>query len=161
MTLNRSLSIACALVFITPIGGVLVARFIGVGVNTSHASPSYTDPGPTTPLPPLEPQSDRATTLAALQSPFRLIDEAEVREVSEPGEPTTRGTAAPVFNLTAVMPHAQRPIAVINGRPRTIGEELTPGWTLTEIDGTSRTIVINGPDGDRVRVRMGNEPGGR
>lgn len=161
MTPDRSLTMACALVFFTPVAGVLAGRFVGSAVTTAEASYVETAVPPAVTLPPLSDRVDRAETLAVLASPFRSIDEAVIREASDPGDPNGRVTHTPGFALTAVMPHPRRPIAVINGRPRTVGEELASGWTLVDIDGGGRTVVIQGPDGTRVRVRMGSQGEGR
>lgn len=157
---DRPLSAACALAFLTPIAGVVLARLIGSAVGTTEAGQAMEVAPPVAVLPPLIEPRDRAGALASMPSPFRTIDESAVREVIEPGDTTKRNASVPAFALTSVMPHPKRPIAVINGRPRTIGEELSPGWTLAEIDGAGRTVVINGPQGDRIRVRMGNQAGG-
>lgn len=157
---DRSVSAACAAVFFTPIAGVLLARFIGAAVGTTAGAQVPAPPASIATLPPFTTRADRTGSLVSMPSPFRPIDETAAREITGSGETAPRGVKVPAFALTAVMPHPQRPIAVINGRPRTTGEELSPGWTLADIDGPGRTVVIQGPDGDRIRIRMGNQSGG-
>ncbi|MBL4591525.1 MAG: hypothetical protein JKY96_06150 [Phycisphaerales bacterium] len=54
----------------------------------------------------------------------------------------------PIFEVTSILPHPTRPLAVINSKPYRLGAKIFPGWTLTAINGDQRTITIKGPTGE-------------
>ncbi len=60
----------------------------------------------------------------------------------------------PVFRLSSVLPSASKSFAVINGKARSIGDEIEPGWILVKISGQERFVIIKHTSGRRVRVLM-------
>lgn len=151
---NRQIMLACALLAVTPAAGVVGARFVGRGpARASAAEPVSMTPLPE--IPPAPPASDPDRFLA-LRSPFPEVtlpaEPAPILVVDAPGEPAIPNT--PDLALTSVMPHPTRPLAVINGRPWTTGDEVAPCWTLTSIDGHERRVVLTGPDGRLIALTM-------
>jgi hypothetical protein len=143
---------------LAPASGVIGARFVGAGPRTAAASVPAVLPPLVEFVPP--PPEAPATDFSALASPFRSADPAIVPllqpEVRLPPTPVER--SLPVFTLTSVMPHPSRPLAVINARPRSVGDEIAPGWILTRIEGDTRQVIVTGPDGRSHRVRMSSAP---
>jgi hypothetical protein len=74
-----------------------------------------------------------------------LVVRPEDTEIEEPD---------PVFVLTAVLPSNSKSYAVINGKPRAVGDEIAKGWTLNKISGKDRYVIIKHTSGRRVRVLM-------
>jgi hypothetical protein len=78
-----------------------------------------------------------------------LIEEIAVFKPDEPG--------APSIHVTTIMPHPTRPLAVINGKPREIGDSVAPGWRLSGIDGKTRTVTITNPDGEEYVMEISKQ----
>ncbi len=143
------------LIALTPVAGVIGARFVGEGPSRALAAapvrvaelPRFPDRAPDTDA-PFDPM--------AMRSPFRVQTDpvAPALILPEIGQPAPRIEGVPEFTLTTVMPHPIRPIAVINGRPRSLGDEAAPGWVITGIDGDARRVTLTGPDGRTVRLGM-------
>lgn len=154
MTPDRSTLITGLLIVLAPAAAVYGARHIGGGAGDAIGA----EIRPLPPVPHFEPlttaKADPAR-FAELPSPFWTDPEPVQPEVVPeiiPEAPKTKGV--PEFILSTVMPHPTRPLAVINGRPRAIGDPAAPGWTLTAIDGEARQVVLTGPDGQLIRVRL-------
>lgn len=60
----------------------------------------------------------------------------------------------PEFVLTTVLPSKNNPLAVINGKPHTTGDEIAKGWTLYKIMGKERYVILKHESGRRVKVQM-------
>jgi hypothetical protein len=143
------------LIALTPVAGVLAARFVGHGPRLAAAAsavvvvelPSF---------PTRETAEPDRTDPAGLRSPFRVQTEpaAPALILPEIGQPAPRIEGVPEFSLTTVMPNPIRPLAVINGRPRALGDEAAPGWVVTGIDGDARRVTLTGPDGRTVSLGM-------
>lgn len=147
------------LIALTPALGVGGARFVGQAARPAAAGPAFA----VAELPrfPDRPEPGAETPdYAGLRSPFRVQTEpmAPVLVMPDIGHPTPKIEGVPEFVLTAVMPHRDRPLAVINGRPRSLGDEVAPGWTVTAIDGDARRVALTGPDGRTVRLGMRSGP---
>lgn len=161
MPTDRNARAACLLVALTPIAGVLGARFVGAAPASALAA-TYLELPPLPTLPDTQPRRLPPETLAAMASPFRAAERVLAAEAPEPEpqpepEPAPEPPApVPVFRLTTVMPHPVRPLAVINNRPRAIGDEVAPGWFLTAIHGDARQVTIRGPGNRQVQVSLTN-----
>lgn len=158
---ERNTLLICAVVGLTPIAGVMVARYVGQGPSSAGAAVAN-QPGTFPKLPGrvTVPTRDEGVT-AGLGTPFRIEAEPMPRlEFPAPTSEPPKASGVPVFTLTAVMPHATRPLAVINGRARSIGDEISPGWFLRAIDGDSRQVLLTGPEDRTVVLRMAT-PGGQ
>ena len=160
MALERNTLIVCVLVGLIPVGGVVLARYIGQGPSSASASVA-SEPVAFPRLPSVVPVPLRDdAVIAGLGTPFRIEAEPMPRlEFPTPNSDTPKPSGTPDFTLTTVMPHASRPLAVINGRTRSIGDEVSPGWFLRAIDGDARQVLIEGPDERSVVLRMAS-PGG-
>lgn len=158
---DRNALLLCVVIGLTPVTGVLAARYIGQGPANAGASTQTEAPRfPRLPARVTAPVHDDAVT-AALTTPFRIEAEPMPRlEFPAPTFEPPKASGVPVFTLTTVMPHATRPLAVINGRARSIGDEISPGWFLKAIDGDSRQVLLAGPDDRTVVLRMAT-PGGQ
>lgn len=77
---------------------------------------------------------------AATAQPERKIASAPL-----PQEPQV--DPAPALSLTMIMAGGREPIAMLNGKPQRVGEEIAPSWTLTAIDRTAGTATISHEDG--------------
>ncbi|MCC5823456.1 MAG: hypothetical protein LAT64_05830 [Phycisphaerales bacterium] len=154
MTHDRTTLITGLLIVLAPAAAVYGSRHIGAGAG--DAIGAEIRPLPSVPdFEPLTATKANPTRFADLPSPFWADPEPVQPEVVPeiiPEAPKAKGV--PEFILSTVMPHPTRPLAVINGRPRAIGDPAAPGWTLTAIDGESRQVVLTGPDGQLVRVRL-------
>lgn len=157
MTIDRNTILTAALVALAPAGAIIGARHIGSGAGGAIGA-QIAEPRPLPVFEPVNHETPDPERFADLRSPFPAVQgtgftvvEPELfpRPSDEPAE------TLPDFTLTAVMPHPTRPLAVINGRARAIGDQPQPGWTLTEIHGDARQIVLTGPSGRTVRVGMG------
>lgn len=83
---------------------------------------------------------------------FHLADRTTAPVLVEIEEP---GVEPPPLTLSTVLPSQTRPIAVIDGRPVTIGEAVSPGWTVTLIDGDSRSVTLTHSSGERAVLVLG------
>lgn len=148
------------LVLVAPCAAAYSARYLGAA--TAHASATVIDEIPELPVfPPESASSTEVQPTQRVASPFYYDENAPEQPVEIPA-PTRLGTDEapdPDFTLTAVMPSQIRPLAVINGRPRTIGDEIAPGWTITAIRGDDRAVVLTEASTARTRtIRMSSQP---
>jgi len=151
------------------LGGVLVpgavmfgARYFGQAPSRSNAQ-SLTTPAPeiyqfpdislsnTTTAHPLKED-------AAIDSPF-WFEEFNFDEYTAPTQTLSKPrpvveTQVPEFFVTAILPSPKNPMAVINGKPYRIGDEIVPGWKLLAIDGKARTIFLIHRSGKRLSVGL-------
>ena len=90
-------------------------------------------------------------------SPF-WFDESEMLVPELPfQQPTTVNIIKepdPIFHLSAVLPSAANPLAVIDGKPLAEGDLVMEDWTLYKIVGDERYVVLMHSSGRRVRVQM-------
>lgn len=152
---DRGTLVTGLLIALTPAAGVFGARFVGQGPRPISAAPVIT----VVDLPAFAVRAGpdtQQTDFGQLRSPFRVQTEpiAPALILPEIGKPAPKIEGIPEFLLTSVMPHSSRPLAVINGRPRSLGDEVVSGWTVTGIDGDARRVVLTGPDGRTVSLGM-------
>lgn len=144
---------ACA-AFVLPIAFAGGARFVGAGPGTALATISEPPPR----LPELDPIQDRAQIDPATVARSPFWDKSSGGYIPEPilpdPEPRTGQPETGQIRLTAVMPSARTPLAVINGRPRRIGDRIDSVWTLTAIDGDARTVTIRSSTGQERTVTL-------
>lgn len=138
-----------------PLGAVGAIRLLGEGAQVSVAA--IAEPVPE--LPVFEPLRPGVGFEAeSISDPFwreRAVATNEFPdEFIEDGEQQVERVEAPDFALTAVMPSATRPLAVIDGKPRKIGDVIAPGWELVGIDGNARCVTVRARDGRTFLVRM-------
>jgi hypothetical protein len=97
---------------------------------------------------------------ARVASPFKFENEpASEPRVTLPQRraPEPRAEPEVEFLLTAVMPSPSRPLAVINGKARRIGDAVEPGWVLTMIDGDARRVIATHISGRTRTVEMATQ----
>jgi hypothetical protein len=152
---DRSTLVLSFLIALTPVAGVILARFVGQGVRPAAASSAFSI-ADLPDFPSATTTGRAAVDPAQVRSPFRIQSEPVVPAMILPevGELPPKIEDVPEFVLTTVMPNAPRPLAVINGRARTLGDEAAPGWIVTDIDGNTRRVVLTGPDGRAVVLGM-------
>ena len=159
----KKMLIACAI--ITPTMAVFGSRLIGSGVAMSFAE-----------LPDEQmdtfdfPQVDlsRPATLAdggaKAASPF-WIEEVVVQR-AEPGISPVPGKhdprpvesdSLPEVRVTSVLPNPRNPLAVIDGKPRRVGETLPSGWTVLSINSDSTVSLVH-RSGAKIRVGLKKGP---
>ncbi len=160
--IDRARRGAIVAAFFVPSLGVVAARLFGMGPSTAAAS---TSPEPMAALPDIRlvpaVTDSGSGEMAELASPFWHAFQipnapAEATPTRRPAQLTEQPD--PDFLVTAVMPHPSRPLAVINGRPRSIGDVVVPGWTLTAIDGHSRTVTLTHTSGRTQTLQIGTTP---
>lgn len=155
----------CLALLLIPAVGPAAARFAGGGV--AAASAQTVPPMPTLPDLTPTPLPDSGASSPKAFSPFwyenaRPGNEhvAEpppqpVRvETPQPRPAPVREDPLPTFTLTALMPSRTRPLAVVNGHPAAIGDEVAPGWRLTDIDGPSRRVTLTSAEGRQITVTL-------
>lgn len=151
MRIERNTLAAALIITIIPSCGVLAARYVGAAPRAAEASAPITLlPVPS--MPPYAPADP--ITAEGIRTPFRsnpVVQPApELPEFVE----TAPARGDPTFTVTSIMPHPTRPLALINARPRMLGDEIAPGWRLTAFPEDQRSVVLTGPEGQQVRVRM-------
>lgn len=86
------------------------------------------------------------------------FEETDLLEPELPFQPLsprpTEMEPDPIFVLTAVLPSSKNPLAVIDGKPRSVGDSIVEGWTLSKIVGKERYVILKHTSGRRVRVQM-------
>lgn len=155
MTTELITKVASFAAFGLPISIVVAARFVGAAATDARASVSI----PPTSLPEIEPSVTQPFFFdaATVTSPFWGESESRVAEpnvVTIPTESQIVRDAPIQIKLTAVMPSARSPLAVINGKPCKIGDMVAPQWTLTAIDGDSRTVTISSASGQERVIKL-------
>lgn len=68
-----------------------------------------------------------------------------------PGAPEPKVEPPPTLALTSVM-GGRVPVAMVNGRPRSLGDLVAPGWKIVEIN--PDRIVIEHSDGRQISVNL-------
>ena len=96
----------------------------------------------------------KEATLRFGTSPFFVPDSPTrpVNESSPAAPPEEEQVEIPQMRVTSIISGGRQEIAVMNGTPRRIGEEVAPGWILVSIDNTRRSVIIGAADGRRVEV---------
>lgn len=76
-------------------------------------------------------------------SPFYIAAGPEAKPIIDLPEPERAAgeEAIPEFSLTSIA-RGTRPMAVINGRLRTVGSDLGEGWSLASIDPDRGSVVV-------------------
>lgn len=84
-----------------------------------------------------------------LATPELFIPDPELP--SDPDEPTPAIDPPPELIVTSIL-GGRVPVAMVNGRPRSVGDEVWPGWVIQEI--TTNGIVISHLDGRSARFDL-------
>ncbi len=151
--------------FGVPTISFIAIRMLAGGPQSVNASDTFSaEPEPALPTLVFEedPNLDRDAQDVCVEirghlSPFwhddiTLVDEPYI-ELPIDFDPNDQG-AEQVFAVSSILPHPTRPLAVINGKPYKIGDRVASGWTLTLIDGDTRSIVIKNASGVNKRISI-------
>ncbi len=147
--------------FATLLGPIIAVGLFQVVMNepsSVHANLINTEfiPLPNAPELSIQDGSGSSMELSA-SSPFHF-EEIELAMPVLPGLGVQRQNQEdetdPVFILTTIFPTANKSYAVINGKPRAEGEEVSDGWVLMKISGQERYITLKHTSGRRIRVMM-------
>lgn len=102
-------------------------------------------------------QAGAEPTAFKVSSPF-WYEEEELLMPEEPldvpPEYQAMSEPDPEFVLTTVLPSKNNPLAVINSKPFSPGDEIVKGWTLYKIMGQQRYVILKHESGRRVKVQM-------
>ena len=74
-----------------------------------------------------------------------MLPKPQVQEEAEPD---------PEFFLTAVLPSTNKSLAMINGKPHSVGDEVVKGWTLIKIAGKERYVILKHTSGRQLQISM-------
>lgn len=109
-------------------------------------------------VPEWEPtQSGSEPVSFKASSPFWFLEEELLmpeEPLDIPSEYQAMTEPDPEFVLTTVLPSKNNPLAVINGKARSPGDEIVNGWTLYKIMGKERYVILKHESGRRVKVQM-------
>ena len=108
--------------------------------------PQWSDPGNEVVIETIEVASPfwfEDTDLLEPELPFEHLSPRPVEKEPDP-----------IFILSAVLPSSKNPLAVIDGKPRAVGDVIMEGWTLSKIVGNERYVILKHSSGRRVRVQM-------
>jgi hypothetical protein len=152
---------------LAPVLAVLAVRAMGPGTAPRSASASVSAP--------LQPfaMPDKPTLTPAQRELARMIDEQLARGVgssplirrrigaAEPA-PVARGESLrpPGVTLSSVFVGPSGPMAVVQGKLRSAGGEVEPGWTIRSIDGEGGVVVLIHASGATHELRL-RPPGGK
>ena len=154
------------LALVAPVVLVVAARFlIGLSPSQSHAAVPDAAPAPTDPVTrALTPSQRKLVAYIALSTSTRAVVTSPMDQVPAPQTPPVTQTPAPAPAIVATPAIEARPAAqlmlsaimaganpasalvMISGKVYRLGEDVTPGWTLTKIDAQSLTITLRGTD---------------
>lgn len=151
----------CAI--LAPVGFVFGSRFIGTGPSSVMADsverPQLPEALPVFSLP--EPAEIRDTS-EPIQSPFYIEPLAAPgaipaqKPVQNRPSPSAAQQPLPKVSVTSILPNPRNPLAVIDGRPRRIGETLPSGWTVISINGEDNTVTLQHSTGAEIRAGLKN-----
>lgn len=103
--------------------------------------------------------SQESTGSGPVRSPFwfdtdNTVNNRVIEQSTAPTPPPINRLVIPSFQLSTIVTSGRTPMAVIDGKPRKIGDEIRGGWTLLHIDGTARTVTIAHLSGREVTVGL-------
>ncbi len=155
------------------IAGVLVpgavmfgARFVGQAPSTSGAQTLATTTSDIVQFPEVslsEADSPDGESIATqIQSPF-WFDKVVVETFEEPFQPLVNPRkqiqeSLPGFSVTTILPNPKNPLAIINSKPRRVGDEIQGGWKLMGIDGKNLTVTLVHKSGKSMTLSLAKEP---
>ena len=156
---------------LAPVLAVVLVRFVGAGPGSAAAAGAASLPSVPEVVRDWNPDADTARALDRVRDlvgrpiaanllqnenivePIRPVAAATPTSSVQPIVPTI-AIRPPDLKLTTVLDGRSGPIAVIDGRPRQIGQEVAPGWTLTHIDAKLRTVSLRGPSDTVHELRL-------
>lgn len=102
-------------------------------------------------------------SIPEISSPFwfqEVIDDLYVNpiQIDDPYQPQQTQNLIPDFQVTTILPHPKRPLAIIDSKPRKIGDEVAEGWELIAINGQNRTVLLVHKSGKRITLGLAKKP---
>lgn len=105
-----------------------------------------------------EPQIVDVTS-RAIRSPLYTesvddIDRSFFVDIDEPVAERPQQDTISSVQVTSILPHPKNPLAIIDGKPRRVGDVLDSGWKVMSINGEDFTVTLRHRSGEEVRERM-------
>ncbi len=72
----------------------------------------------------------------------------------DPRPPQNVRVELPEVHVTSILPNPKNPLAIIDGKPRRIGDTLDTGWTVMSINASDFTVTLRHATGKEIRARM-------
>jgi len=152
---------------LAPTAAVLLVRAVAPHAGPASASARPGAPDRVEPVHPLTPAplTGKQPALAAairsrtpeFRSPFVVpMSEADREGLLQNPKGKAPPPKAPEFAVTSIISGAQT-FAVINGKPRRVGDELDGGWVLAEIDSAGRRATVEHPEQGRLVLKIKTE----
>jgi hypothetical protein len=142
---------------------VLAATDAGVSPESSHAASSVASaveegaPAAAVAVRPSVAQvralehSRRLLEAPIAGSPFRTPESANATALA-PADADEPEQAA--FEVSAIVNSPKGAIAVIEGKPRRVGDAVADGWSVAAIDPVALTVTLSRADGQATMLRM-------
>jgi hypothetical protein len=148
--------------FIAPTIGVFAGGFLGQGARTVSAAE---EPFQVVSIEPMSFRLDRLEEPLSsndfIPSPFYF--ESQLAPIDPVVEPTPRATQRPTgpaelppVRVTSILPNGKTPLAIIDGKPRRVGDTLESGWKVLSINGDDFTVTLVHSSGQKVRAGIQN-----
>jgi hypothetical protein len=156
-----SLIVVC---LVLPTAGAYGVRFIGKATTESHAMQNDENKPVASMLLSQEWDSNVLAVMnekqTDLQSPFWFEEQvAEIFDnVIEYEQPQEQFSDPVIQNITvsSILPHPQRPMAIVNSKPARVGDEIDGGWKVAAINGAKRTVSFVHSSGKQITVKLAN-----
>jgi hypothetical protein len=151
--------------FIAPTLCVVGVRLLGSGAAHANASE------------PVVPK--QVFTFPAIEDPRRTLDTIDYTQFNSPlhfdqvyaeAQPQPQLDQAPrvpvprvelrlpEFSVTSILPSPKNPLAVIEGKPRRIGDMISDGWIVESINGDDFTVTFVHDTGKKIDVKLSKKP---
>lgn len=153
-----------------PGSAVLLARFLGSGPSEAAAAVTNdhlvalpdaegTHPAPTGDLAVAWSATQDRRSRPFIDSPLASATRIQTDADPRPGGTRPRNNARTNelhASLTSIALVSGGPLAVIDGRPRRVGDEIQDGWRIEEIDPRLRVVAVRHDRGERVVLTLRN-----
>lgn len=90
-----------------------------------------------------------------LPTPMLELEDIDTPDSAFQSGPNEQIAVKPNFGLRSIL-GGRHPIAVVDGTPRRMGDDLGSGWTLTDIDIEQLAIEVAHVSGVRARIEQGD-----
>lgn len=163
MNLRNNTLMMTASALLAPALFVFGSRFIGGGPASARADTS-TQLDLQRELPNFEPAIAPAPrdTNRPVKFPFYIEPYTDHVLLPNPNPLQNRPAlpnqpkALPPVSITSILPSSKNPLAVIDGRPRRVGDTLESGWTVISINAEDNTISLQHSSGAKIRAGLKN-----
>ncbi len=98
-----------------------------------------------------------AFTEKSITSPFYFdeiepyMEEVQVVDTFVPRARPATPESLPAVRVTSILPHPKNPLAIIDGKPRRVGDTLDSGWTVMSINGKDFSVSLRHTTGKEIR----------